>query len=117
MSSYKLSGPLNVPMILLIPTMTESYGVETKTFPTLAKGIPINGTFRTFGGSERSVNGVYSVENTATVETWYRPDIKADCRVALADTGAVYEIVGTPEDIGMRHQYMVLRLTEVKGGA
>ena len=114
MAKFKLSGPLSVPLLLLKPTYTNSYGVESKTFDD---GTLIYGTFRTFGGNERNVNGLYSVENTATVETWYRPDITSNCRIKIPATGAVYDVLGEPENINMRNQYIVLKLIEVKGGA
>ena len=117
MAGYKLSGPLNVPMVLLIPTYSKAYGVPEKTFPAVKNGIPIFGTFRTFGGTERDVNGLYSIENTATIETWYRPDIKADCRLVLAQSGAVYEIMGQPENIQMQNQVLRIRVREISGGA
>lgn len=114
---YKLAGPLSVPLKLLIPEYTEAVGVPTKVYPDPENGILIYGTFRTFGGTEREVNGVYSVENTATVETWYRPDIRSNCRIVLVETGEVYDILGEPENIGMRNQYLRMRLLQVKGGA
>ena len=112
---FKPATPFNVPMLLLIPEYSNAYGVETKTFPQ--DGVLIYGSFRTFGGTERSVNGVYSIENTATVETWYRPDITSACRISIPSTGAVYDILGEPEDINMRHQFIQMKLIEVKGGA
>lgn len=117
MAQYKLSGPLNVPLMLLIPEYTKSYGVETKTFPNINDGILIYGNFRTFGGTERDVNGIYSIENTATIETWFRPDIKSNCRIGVPQTGAIYDILGEPENIAMRNQYLRLKVIEVKGGA
>lgn len=117
MAQFKLSGPLNVPLILLIPTNSKSYGVGTKIYPKLKDGIQIFGSFRTFGGTERSFDGIYSVENTATVETWYRPDIKSDCRIGLPQTGEIYDILGEPENIGMRNQYLMFKVIQVKGGA
>lgn len=117
MAGFKLTAPLSVPLVLLIPTYSEAYGVQKKTFPAVSKGIPFFGSFRTFGGTERDVNGLYSVENTATIDTWYRPDIKSDCEIVVAETGEVFEILGQPEDIEMRHQYLRLRVIAVKGGA
>ena len=117
MAQFKLAAPLSVPMVLLIPTYSKSYGVDTKTYPALKDGIAINGSFRTFGGTERDVNGLYSVENTATIETWFRPDITSDCRIVLPQTGAVYEILGEPENINMRNQYLRFKVQQVKGGA
>lgn len=117
MTQFKLASPLNVPLMLLIPTYTNQYGVESKSYPEMSAGILIYGNFRTFGGTERQVNGVYSIENTATVETWYRPDIKSNCRIGVPQTGQVYDILGEPENIGMRNQYLMMKLIEVKGGA
>ena len=112
---FKPTGTLNVPLVLLIPTYSEAYGVPSKAFPTLDKGIAIFGSFRTFGGTERDVNGLLAVEDTAVIETWYRPDIKSDCRIAVPQTGAVYEIINQPENIEMRSQYLVFKVRRVKG--
>lgn len=117
MAQFKLAGPLNVPLMLLIPSYSDEYGVKSKTYPGINDGILIHGNFRTFGGTERDVNGIYSIENTATIETWFRPDIKSNCRIGVPQTGAVYDILGEPENIGMRNQYLRLKVMEVKGGA
>lgn len=104
-------------MVLLAPTWTTVQGVAKKTFPAVKDGIAINGSFRTYGGTERDVNGLYTVEKTAIVETWYRPEVRADCRIALPQTGEVYEILGDPENIEMRNQYLKMKVRQVKGGA
>ena len=121
MPAFKVSEPFTVQMILLIPTYaseTKDFnGVPVKNFPSLQNGIAINGNFKTYGGTERAINGLYSVEDTAWIETWYRPDIKADCRIAVPVTGAVYEIVGEPENINLRNQYLKIRVRRVAGGA
>lgn len=117
MARFRLASPLDVPLMLLKPTYSNSYAVEKKTYPEIKDGILIYGNFRTFGGTERENNGLYSVENTATVETWFRPDIKSNCRIGVPQTGQVYDILGEPENIGMRNQYLRLKLIEVKGGA
>ena len=117
MARFRLSSPLTVPMVLLIPTYSESFGVQKKNYPETSKGIAFFGSFRTFGGTERDINGIYSVENTATIETWFRPDIKADCRIVLAQTGEVYDILGEPENIEKRNQFLQFKVQAVKGGA
>lgn len=115
--AYKPSFPFNVPMVLLIPTTTRVQGVAKKAFPAIGEGVPFNGSFRTFGGTENTSNGVYTVEATATIDTWYRPDITSDCRVAIAKTGQVYEIVSEPENIDMRNQFLQFRVRKVGGRA
>ena len=114
---YRPVIPFTTPMKLLIPTSVVSQGVTKKTFPTVDKGILIYGSFRTFGGTENLSNGVYTVINTATIDTWYRPDIAANCRIYICDTGQTYEIVGDPEDIEMRHQFLQMRVQKVGGKA
>lgn len=95
----------------------KSYGVTSYEYPEINDGILFYGSFKTFGGTEREVDGAYSVENTATVETWFRPDIRSNCRIGIPATGAVYDILGEPENINMRNQFLKFKLIEVKGGA
>ena len=105
-------------MMLLIPTVADDpLGVTKQTFPAIDKGILFFGSFKTFGGTEREVNGAYSVENTAVVETWFRPDIKSNCRIGIPATGAEYDILGEPENIGMRNQFLKFKVIGVRGGA
>lgn len=117
MSRYRPGKPFDTPLLLYTVTGTENkLGVRVNTYAT--DGILFFGSFATYGGTERQINGVYSVEDTATIETWYMPEFAASGRVALADNPAkVYEIVGEPEDIEQRHQFCKMRLTRVKGGA
>lgn len=112
---YKPSTPFNVGMILLVPTYTKSKGVEKKIYPT--NGIPFYGSFKTYGGTENEINGVLSIENTGVIDTWYRPEFAANCRVYIPQNGATYEIIGTPENIEMRNQFLKFKVSEVKGGA
>ena len=102
-------------LILLVPSYRTVHGVATKTYPS--EGDMIYGSFKTYGGTERNIDGLYSIEDTAIVETWYRPDIKSDCRIKIAGTESVYEIVNEPEDINMRHQFLKFKVKRVKGGA
>ncbi len=115
MSSYKPSGPFVTPVILLTPTYMTVKGVRKKVYP--ADGPIINCCFKTYGGTEKNINDVYSIEDTANIETWYRPDIKSDCQIKLADTDAVYEVMNEPENIDMRNQYCKFKVRRVKGGA
>lgn len=117
MKSYRPTTPFSTPLVLLIPTKSKSIGVNGYTYPELENGKLIFGSFKTYGGTEREVNGAYSVENTAVIETWFRPDIKSNCRIGVPETGAVYDILGEPENISMRNQFLKFKVMEVKGGA
>lgn len=114
---YRPAKALNTPMFLYTVTgYTETMGVQK---PVHAKtGILFYGSFATYGGTERAVNDIVVVEDTATVETWYRPEFTAAARVALAgNPGKVYEITGEPENIEQRNLYTKMKLTAVRGGA
>ena len=117
MARYKPSKPFDTPLLLYVATGTSNVlGVKVPTYAE--KGVLFFGSFTTYGGTEREVNGVYSVEDTATVETWYRPEFASSARVALANApDRLYEIIGEPEDIEQRHQFCKFKLTRVKGGA
>lgn len=115
MKTYKPSFPFSTAIELLIPTYSTSKGVTKKTFPE--EGIRLNCSFKTFGGTETTNNDVYTLEDTAHVETWFRPDIKADCRIKVLSTSQVYEIINTPENIDMRSQFCKFKVRAVRGGA
>lgn len=115
MAEYRPSLPFSVPLTVYKPVYEKSGGVRAKVLPE--QGFRIFGTFRTFGGTDQNVNGVYSVIDTAEVETWYRPDITSDCIIEIADTGAKYEIIGEPENINRRNAFLKIKVQRVKGGA
>lgn len=113
MADYKPSMPFNVTAFLFVPITKTVKGVTKKTYPK--DGEKFFCSFRTFGGTERVNNDMLIVENTAIVETWFNPKIKSDCRVRVGELD--YEILGTPENINMRNQYMKFKIRAVKGGA
>jgi hypothetical protein len=118
----KQINELRTAAMLLIPTATTGTGakpaystyngVRVPNYPTTGDIIYIN--FKSYGGTETTVNGVISVIDTAHVVTWYRSDIKANCRLKL-DNGAVYEIISEPENIEMQGQYISFKVERVKG--
>ena len=117
MANYRPNLPFSTPLVLLKPTYTQVNGVKTKVLPEIADGVMIYGTFKTYGGTEKIIDGIYSMTDTAVVETWYRPDITSDCIIALADTGAKFEILNEPENIERRNQFLKFKVQRVKGGA
>lgn len=119
MAAFKPSAVFSVAMKLLIPAYSSSLGVVKKTFPANDDGLLFFGSFKSYGGTmrtEKDINGIYEIDDTANVETYYRPDIKSDCRIYVPTTGAVYDVYGEPENIEMRNQYMKFRVRRVKGG-
>lgn len=114
MSGFSPNLPYNVPAQLFKPNGSKTVrGVTVKLYPE--QGELIFCSFRTFGGTETTKNGVLSVENTAVVETWYRPDIQNNCRLEVG--GLMYEIITPPENIEMRNQFLRFKIRALKGGA
>lgn len=115
MAEFKPAFPYSTAIELLIPTYSSVKGTKVKTYP--ANGIRLNCSFKTYGGTDTDVNGVLSVIDTANVETWYRPDIKTECRIKVLQTGGIYEVMNTPENIDLRNQFVKFKVQAVKGGA
>jgi len=87
------------------------FSVEDATDPIL------NCSFKTYGGTETIVNGSLVLLNTATLVTWYRQDIQAADRILLIQDNSVWEVIGEPENIDMRNQYLILKVRKISGGA
>lgn len=108
-------------MLLLTPQYSMVKGVETKTFPSPDPQDPnvamFYGSFRTFGGTEMMENDLYSVVDTATIETWYREDIRSECAIYIIPIGKTYQIEGTPENIELRNQFLRIKVQRIGGGA
>ena len=118
MADFKPSFPYNVPMHVLKVIKTDKVkGVPVKVYAESTEENLFYGSFKTFGGTESNKNGIYSVIDTANIETWYRPDITADCRIVLAESGVTYEVLGTPENINMRNQFLKFKVQALRGGA
>ena len=117
MRKYKPSVPFNVAMKLLVPTSERINGVLKKTFSDPDTSELFFGSFRTYGGVENLQDGMFTLIDTATIDTWYRPDIKAECRIYICDTSQTYEIISDPENINMRHQYLQFKVRKIGGKA
>lgn len=116
MSNYRPALPYTTPVLLLIPTLEQVKGVYIKKYDE-KNGVQFFCSWKTYGGTETTTNEVYTVLDTAQIETWYKPEIKSDCRIKDLETGDIYEIIGRPEDIDRRHQFMRFKVQAVEGGA
>ena len=112
MSSYRPAEPFNTALELLNPTYSTVKGVTIKSYPE--KGDIIFCLFKTYGGTESTSNDVLTVIDTANIETWFRPDITSASRLRLGSK--VYEVMGEPENISQRNQFLKFKVRGVKGG-
>lgn len=108
---YRPSEPFNTSAILYNPTTTVEKGVTVKEYAEVGT---INCLAKTYGGTESTVNDVYSVIDTVNIETWYREDITSESRLEIENK--MYEVIGVPEDISFRHQFLKFKVRGVQGG-
>jgi len=116
MASFRPSVPFSTVLVVLKPTDSMVVGVPTKVLPDLEQGFKIHCSFKSYGGTETNVDGLISIEDTADIQTWYRPDITSDCIVVNPLNGAQYEIMNEPENVEMRNQFLLFKIKRVKGG-
>ncbi len=100
--------------ILQTQTIEDILGTRKKSY---SDSFGFNCNWASYGGTETTVNGVIVVEDTAQIITWYNPDIKAGCRIKRAADGAIFEILGEPENIEQRNMFLSFKVRRVKGGA
>ena len=110
--SYRPNEPLSTVVELYNPTTTTIKGVPVKSWSKV--GI-IKCIFKTYGGTESASNDVLTVIDTAEITTWYRADIKSDSQIRLG--AKIYEVIGEPENIEQRNQFLKFKVRGVKGGA
>ena len=108
------AAQMTTPMRLQVPICTDVIGITKKTY---TDGDVIMCNFKTYGGTESVVNDVLSVIDTAQITCWYRPDITSGCRLKRLSDGAVFDILGEPENLEMRGQILYFKIRRVKGGA
>lgn len=106
---------LHTPIKLLIPTYKEVSGKQKKTYPKDGDLIYCN--WKTYGGTESVVDGILTIIDTADVTTYFRPDIKSDCRVVLLSDNSIYEILGRPENIAQENKYLKFKVRNIGGNA
>lgn len=106
---------MTTPCMLLSPVERNVLGVVKKEYEK--DGQRFNCNWKSYGGTEVINNDVLTIEDTATLVCWYNPLIRANCRVKRLTDGAVYEIVGEPENIEQRNMLLQFKVQRVKGGA
>lgn len=119
MKMYRSTSIFSTPLMLLIPTYKEHEGVAFKEYPK--EGPVFFGSFKTYGGtnlkgSQKTAAEVMTIIDTANIECFYRPDIKAECRIKNLINNNVYDIINEPEDIEQRRVMLKFKVQRLKGG-
>lgn len=110
---YKVNVDQFATHALLQPCIKESVvGGTKKTYSEEKSDIVCN--FKGKGGTEIVHNGVLTIIDTAEVTMRYQPDLKTGDRLIL-DDGSIYEVIGAPENIELRNQFLKLKVQRVGG--
>lgn len=115
LKNISMSTPAKLITVLDVTTSIGNTRKKQYISPDDADTITVG--VKTFGGTEKIVNDRLVLEDTATVVTWYRPDITAGCRLLFLDDGSLWEIIGRPEDVDRRHQYLIIKCRAISAGA
>lgn len=108
---------LNTPMKLLVVERYEKERGVSKPIYKEANDPIIWCNFKSYGGTEKVVDGRYVIEDTAQITTWFRPDITSDCQLIRLRDNAVYEIINEPENIEESNRYLKFKIKRLKGKA
>lgn len=108
---------LNTPMKLLVVEKYEKVNGVSKPIYKEAENSLIYCNYKSYGGTEKTVDGRYVIEDTATITTWYRPDIQSDCLLVRLRDNAQFEILNEPENIEETNQYLRFKIKRIKGKA
>jgi hypothetical protein len=109
---YQPAVPFSVPAMHLKRSKTKINGVNQETF---AERSMFYCSAKSYGGTEKIVNGVYVIEDTWTIDTWFSPDFGKGDRIRFLDDNTEYEIVASPENINRRGQYMRFKVVRIGG--
>lgn len=102
---------LRTPALLFTPTTEKYNGVTSKVYPENGDLIFVN--FKTKGGTETVVDGVYRVIDTAEITTWWNPNIKSTSRIEIDEYR--YEVKSV-ENIEGQNMFMIVKLERKSGG-
>lgn len=109
---YRIQSRYETPAYLLVATSKKINGVTTKYYEQ--KDI-IFLSAKSYGGTEKIINNVYVIEDTLEIETFYREDIKADCRIKLLDDDSEWEIINSPEIIDRKKKTLRFKVKRING--
>ena len=112
---YKTPEHMVTPMRLQHRKITNVTGAKEATYTDAEMDPVIMCNFKSKGGTEAVHNGQYIILDTATVQTWYRPDIKKGDRLILEQDGSAWDIKGNPENVEMRNQLLILKVQNAGG--
>ena len=110
---YTPNLPFDVPALHLKRSMKKVNGVNQETFT--AADEPFFCSAKSYGGTEKQVNGVTVIEDTWWVDAYFDPAFGKGDRIRFLDDESEYEVLASPENINRRGQYMRFKVSRIGG--
>ena len=73
----------------------------------------IIGSFKTYQGTERVYEQTTIWEDTAVITAIYNPNVHIRDWVYVPKTGKTYEVVTEPEDVNLKHKFIIFKVKKV----
>ena len=115
---YQPQVPFTVPAMHLKRKTKKVNGVNQESF---TEGGMFYCSAKSYGGTEKTVNGVYVIEDTWTIDTWFNPAFEKGDKIRfldeVGDDGKYpeFEVLASPENINRRGQYMRFKVSRIGG--
>ncbi len=110
--SYTMQERYTTPCRMLKATSQKINGVVKKTF---TEGDVFFASVKAYGGTETILNNVFVIQDTLSIETYYREDIKAENELELLDDNSRWEILNTPEKIDRENKIITFKVRRING--
>lgn len=101
---YVPSSILNVPARIWNSVEKRVNGVMSREYEPCEDVIWVGA--KSYGGTEKNVDGIYTIEDTIEFTMYYNPEMKSSSRLELLGDGSMWEVLNTPENIDMRGAFM-----------
>lgn len=110
--NFEPSLPFDTPALLLKMQTEKINGVNQ---PTYTEAHQFFCSAKSYGGTEKQVNGVTVIEDTWTVDAYYDPAFDAGDKIRFLDDNTEFKILARPENINRKGLYMRFKVTRVGG--
>ena len=110
---YEANLPFDIPALHLKRSLEKVNGTNQEIFTEAQE--PFFCSAKSYGGTEKQVNGVTVIEDTWIVDTFYNPDFGKGDKIRFLDDGTEFKILASPENINRRGQYMRFKVSHVGG--
>lgn len=110
---YEANLPFDIPALHLKRSLEKVNGINQEVFTEADE--PFSCSAKSYGGTEKQVNGVTVIEDTWIVDTYFNPAFGKGDKIRFLDDGTEYEILASPENINRRGQYMRFKVLHIGG--